>query len=515
MAKKNRVPADIAAWDAEELRQQEAEESRVSADAIKKAFATYVPPKGVVPENADAMVMDAAPFGADLIGVVNSSSTLQQLVHEGIGFPGYPYLSALLMRGEYINIVHTLSREFFRTWGKFVSKGDDDKSERIDRLHAAMERMNVRSTLKKLFEHDLTFGAGRAVVLTRNDKNDGELATPLALDKAKIGNGAVTGFRVVEPIWMTPQNYETADPLSPSFYVPDAWWVLAKKIDTTRIIEVISRPLPDILKPAWNFGGIPLCLMAKPYVQNWLRTRQNVSDIINTLRLMVVTTNQADQSGGGLKTKSGNLRRRIQLLQKTMDNFGVLLLNTNENFQNVTTPLSELAELQAQSLEQICSITNIPVVKFTSNQPQGLNASSDGEIRTFYDTGMATRENVIAPALKRMTDMIQISELGEIDPDLEWQWDSLFEETPVDKLDMEVKKAQIREADIASGQISPEEGRKQIAGDEDSIYAASGVGLDTPAPVDDYPGGEGEENDLPPVTLPKPPKPSGERNDGP
>lgn len=44
----------------------------------------------------------------------------------------------------------------------------------------------------------------------------------------------------------------------------------------------------DLFKQAFNFGGLPITLMAKPYVDNWLRTRQNVADIINTLRVFVV-----------------------------------------------------------------------------------------------------------------------------------------------------------------------------------------------------------------------------------
>lgn len=513
MPKKTRATVDLdaLAWE-EEAEAQDA--LRVTEEQVKRTFKPYQPPEGVIGPGEEAMAMDEAPvFSANLTGAVNSSSTLQQLVHEGIGFPGYPYLSALLMRGEYQNIVHTLSREFFRNWGKFVTKGgkDDEKKKKpkIDALHNAMERYQVRETLKTLFEHDLVFGGGRCVVITNeSDKDPAELQKALTLTSAKIGAGSLLRFRVVEPIWMTPTNYEATNPLNPWFYKPDSWWVLGQKIDASRIVEIVSRPLPDILKPAWNFGGIPLCLMAKPYVQNWLRTRQNVSDIIDTLRTTVITTDQADQTGGS-RTRGGNLTRRIRLFQKLRDNFGILLLNLKETASNLTTPLSELAELQAQSLEQICSITNIPVVKFTANSPQGLNASSEGEIRTFYDTGKATRENVIEPAFRRMTDIIQLSEFGEIDPDLVWRWDSLFEETPVEKLDMEVKKAQIRESDIASGQISAEEGRDQIRGDEDSIYAASGLTLEGSGP-DEYPNMPDNAGTLDDLKLPHAKKPSGE-----
>lgn len=529
--KADAVPLDVAAWQEEQERRDEAElvKPALSDKDILKLYTPYRPPPGVVPASGStpkgAMAMDSVSEWG-IPGAVRSSETLQQLAHEGIGFPGYPYLSAMMMRGEYQNIVGTLSREFFRKWGKFISKSntadtpEDPKKDKIDKLHQQMDDFQVKTHLCKLYEQDLSFGAGRCVVITKHDDEEGELATELTLTPEKVGKGDLLRFQNVEPIWMTPDNYEATDPLAETFYIPESWWVLGKKISSSRIVQIMQRPMPDILKPAWNFGGLPLTLMAKPYVQNWLRTRQNVSDIINTMRVMVVTTNQADQMGGA-KTRAGSLGRRMRLFQSTMNNFGVLALNTAETFQNVTTPLTGLSDLQNQSQEQICSITNIPIVKYTTNQPAGLGADSDGIIRLFYDTGEAVRENVILPALKRMTDLIQLSVFGEIDDDLEWQWEPLYELTEMERMDLEVKKAQIRESDIATGQTTAEEGRKQIAGDENSIYAQSGVVLAGPAPVVDEDYGEGGEEDeegrqsplsLSEAKLPHASRPAGERS---
>lgn len=501
-------PRERLDWRAEEERKLEEAELAspvMTDDQLRDLYKPYVAPPGVVGEGGQAMAMDSATSFA-LPGAVRGNDTMMQLAHEGIGFPGYPYLSAMMMRGEYQNIVGTLSREFFRKWGTFINKTntadtpEDPKKEKIDRLMEAMEDFEVKRHLHTMYEHDLQFGSGRCIAVMRGDLEPGERATPLTLTPEKVGKGDLIRFKNVEPIWMTPDNYESTDPMDEFFYIPESWWVLGQKINSSRIFEIMQRRVPDILKPAWNFGGIPLILMAKPYVQNWLRTRQNVSDIIDTMRLLVVTTNQADQMGG-TRTRGGSLGRRLRLLASTRNNFGVVALNTGESMQNISTPLSDLSDLQAQSQEQICSITNIPIVKYTTNQPAGLNADSDGVIRMFYDTGEAIRENVIEPPLKRMTDLIQLSLFGEIDPDLVWRWEKLYELTETEQLDLEVKKAQIRESDIATGQVSAEEGRKQIAGDEDSIYAMSGVTLTGEAPADDYPVDDDDDSSKSPLSL--------------
>jgi Protein of unknown function (DUF1073) len=47
--------------------------------------------------------------------------------------------------------------------------------------------------------------------------------------------------------------------------------------------------------------------------------------------------------------------------------------------------LQDLDWLLAQSQEQISSVSRIPLVKWTGISPSGLNASSEGEIRVYYD----------------------------------------------------------------------------------------------------------------------------------
>ena len=42
----------------------------------------------------------------------------------------------------------------------------------------------------------------------------------------------------------------------------------------------------------------------------------------------------------------------------------------------------------------MCSVSGQPLVKFTGITPNGLNASSDGEIRVFYDDIHAEQEAV-------------------------------------------------------------------------------------------------------------------------
>lgn len=514
-----------AELDAQTEAQLRAAQESIDKEAVKKLIAPYKPPKGVVKEGCSAMVGDAAPaFGlAMAMGIAGADPTLAQMAHEGIGFPGYPYLSALALRGEYQNIVGTRAREFFRKWGYFRSRSgnNDEIKEKVSAIEKEMERLNVRTVLRQAFMNDEYFGNGFMVVLWKGDAtDDAELESVLPAGPALKGK-PIERVQVVEPVWIAPDTYEANNPLLPDFYAPEYWWVMGKRVHVSRITQIIQRPMHDLYKQAFNFGGLPITLMAKPYVDNWLRNRQNVADIIDTMRVFVVKEDLT-LNNSGLKTQNApagggkTLRQVLKAWQREMDNFGILALSKDGGLDVKSTPLSELHDLLGQSLEHICCITSIPVIKFTTNQPAGLNASSDGTIRTFYDTGRAIRENDIEPSLMRIVDLIQLTLYGEIDEDIEWVWEDLFEETPADKLDMESKKAEIRASDVEAGFITAQEGREQLQADPDSIYSASNVDLSEP-PLDDtsdYPDDQPGE-DGPPEALREALRPTaGNQEDG-
>ena len=141
-----------------------------------------------------------------------------------------------------------------------------------------------------------------------------------------------------------------------------------------------------------------------------------------------------------------------------------------EDFDNVSVPLGSLDKLQAQAQEHMASVSGIPLVKLLGVTPSGLNASSDGEIRCFYDWIGAYQEVLFRINLTKVVNFVQLSLFGDVDEDIIIQFEPLWaldekELAEVDKLKAET--AQIR---IDSGVIAPEEDRQRIASEPDTPY---------------------------------------------
>lgn len=449
--------------------------SKVNADELPKKLFPIGPPDihpRVVPKGKTAPV-----------ALAMDSYDYMQEVYAGQGFPGYSYLSQLATRAEYRAFAAALSTEITRKGIEFTSKQDDD-DERIAQIEKEFKRLGVMQVLSCAAQHDSYFGAAHIFIELQSH----DISSPLIISNKTIKQGSLKRITTVEPIWATPSAYNSNDPTRPDFFKPTEWFMLGKRIHASRLCTVVTRELPDILKPAFNFGGMSLSQLAEPYVENWLRTRQSVSDLINNFSITVLATSMdqvlQDDEDAGL-----NLINRATLFTKLKSNKGLMLVDKErEEILQVNTPLSGLHELQAQSQEHMCSVSRIPAIILTGISPSGLNASSDGEIRVFYDWIAAQQEAYWREPLETILSIVQLSLFGEIDPDIDFRFVPLYQMTETEEADIRLKDAQTAGIEIDRGVIDPQEERERLARDDNSGYAGLDLTKEIYAPEDDQSG---------------------------
>jgi hypothetical protein len=405
-----------------------------------------------------------------------------------------------------------------------------DKSDKIRELEEAFDKLGTRDIFTQTALNDGFFGRAHIFLdFGLPDRpgptNFGDLDVKEEL-AMPVGNGRDTLSQAkcspelplkriiaVEPTWAYPANYDASNPLSEDWYYPVTWYVQQNEVHRERFLTFVARPVPDMLKPAYAFGGLSLTQMARPVVDNWLRTRRSVGDIISSFSVYVLLTNMNQQ----LSAKGEEwLADRAMGFNSTRDNAGLLIIDKEqEDFKNISAPLSTLDVLQAQSQEHMCSLSRIPIVKLLGVQPAGLNADSEGVIRVFYDTISALQERFFRPNLKTIFWFVQLSLWGEVDDDIVFSFEPLWE---LDELQKATKRKTDADTDnilITAGVIDPQEARQRIADDPDQPYQ----NLD-PEELPELPepdpmamgggfGAPGGGPPSPPGAAPKPGAPSG------
>lgn len=390
---------------------------------------------------------------------------------EATGWPGFPVLSMLAQLPEYRTMHETLADEVVRTWGKVVSTSKDGAAAtKITELTQKLERLNIRSLIRTAVIHDQAYGGAHIFPHLKENGVDVPPDTPLLLSPTFVKRGCLESFTCVEPMWVTPNAYNAIDPTKANFYKPSSWYMLSKVVSNTRLFTMISRPVGDMLKAAYSFRGVSISQLAMPYVDNWLRTRQSVSDTVKQFSITYFKVDMAQCLAPG---GSMSLDNRIQLFNLYRDNRNAGVVDKEgEDIAQINTPLSGLDALQAQSQEQMAAVSHIPLVKLTGITPAGLNANSDGEIRVWYDYVAGYQAHNAGPLMEWILDLVQLSEYGEIDPGLCWDWNPLYELTDLELADVREKNARTDLAYMEAQVVSGEAVQQRLAGDPNSGYAS-------------------------------------------
>jgi uncharacterized protein len=438
-------------------------------------------------------------------------------------FLGYTYLAELAQRPEYRVMAETIADDATREWIDFDVVGDEDanrkaaekdpegfeermadpdekkkrikeagKTDRVKALKDDQIRLEVQHRFHAQARNGGFFGRSHLLIDIRTNGMEAtaeEVKTPIgngrdAFSLAKVTQGSFHRLQTIEPVWTYPMAYNAWDPTREDWYNPQIWFVMGKEFHGSRLQTFIPHPVPDMLKPAYAFGGLSLSQMAKPYVDIWLQTRQSVARLIHSFSVMVLKT---DLSTILDNNNAARLLARVAMFNMMRDNSNTYVVNNQtEDFMNVAVPLSGLHELQAQAQEHMASVHRIPLVKFTGIQPSGLNASSEGEIKTYDDTIAAYQMRVLDPNLRKILDYQMLSLWGELDPEITHTWKPLREMTLAEKGQKEKDDADRNQKYVDMGALAPGEVRKAIIEDPDLPY----TGLD-PDEIPEPPAEEG------------------------
>ena len=184
---------------------------------------------------------------------------------------------------------------------------------------------------------------------------------------------------------------------------------------------------------------MPMIQKAKPYVDNFLQMRQNAQDYTKSLSMYVLASNMANLLPGN--ANDPNILNRVEAFARFRGAKNVALIDKDtEELSSVSIAVAGIDRLVAQAQEHISAVSRIPLVKWMGLSPSGLNASSEGEIRVYYDE----QEFLLRTPIQYIIDLVQIELLGDVDFDITFEFVELYEMT-------ELEKGQLRQVELRDG----------------------------------------------------------------
>ncbi len=485
-----RLKADELELERQKLRQAQRAmvmmQQKQTEDNAPKEFSAPWLPAGVVPQGR------TAPIAQDSCASIYQYAG-QADVNFFPSFVGYPRLAMLAQSSDYRSVPETTATEMTRKWGYFKvddpDTGDDpnltddelaekeeqdeklqrQRLEKISALEMEFERYKIRELIQRAIEVEMTMGRAQIYI----DLGSTDDSLPFVTSPLGVGVGALKGLTLIEPMWSTPSAYNADDPTRADFFKPERWYVMGKDVHADRLITLVMRPVPDILKAAYNFGGLSMLQLMIPYVQRYQRTADSISDLIRAFSLTILATDMSSILAGD---NDPNIAMRASLFNQHKSNDGMMLLDKeSEEISQINTPLSGLHELLSKSQEQMAAPSHTPLVKLLGVSPSGLNANAEGEIEVYRDYISAQNEAHIRPVIERISEIMQLSLFGEVDRGIKWVFNPLKQMDDKDLAEIQEIKSRTGVALVDGGVVSPEEVRQTLASDEHSPYSGINV----------------------------------------
>ena len=451
-----------------------AAQQRAALPSIEDIRKRYAPPVTLGCSDEDRKIIDLALDAAGVYSVLRHSLTGASFACFP-QFMGYGALQNLAQNGMIRACVSTVADDMTREWVEIRRAGEKDDriedDELVSSLSAAMEQM----CLKKVFHEavELVGYEGGALIFIDTGAKDTQLALPLDMSpkSAELRKGCSLRFVVIDPVNVAPGTYNADDPLRADYFRPRDWLVLGRRVHASRLIRLVSNEVPILLRPAYNFFGVPQAQILWDYVQHFQENRTAVDRLLTKFSMTVFKTSMFE--GGSIFGASDQVRmdERIKFMVQNMSNDGILAIDKNaEDILKLETPLSGLTDIVRQSLELLAAINRTPAVKLLGISPSGFNATGESDLRNYYDHIASMQHKQLFDGIKCALDCLQLHLYGQIDPNISFSFNALSEEDK--QIQASTRKTRMETLSLLLDRdvISVEEARKALSEDPDSGF---------------------------------------------
>lgn len=387
----------------------------------------------------------------------------------GQGFIGY-HVAALVSQHWLVEKgMAVKSRDAVRHGWEYNITDELEAGEAADEFREKTQAMLFEKDMKtdikaRLVQHLLNgFTYGVSYALTVVESTDPEYyELPFNSDVSDGEN--YKGFKIIDPTFVYPEliGDNINDPTSDAFYRPEFYRIGNKRYHHSHLIKFVPHPVPDVLKPTYNYGGVsvPQRLYERVYAAD--RSANEAPALLMSKRLNILKVSQQAMEN------MGNLLSRLKSWMMFRDNFGAQLVSNDEEVNQIDTALADVDSVIMTQYQLVAAIIGVPATKLLETTPKGFNSTGEYEEGSYRESLESIQEHDCTPILKRHYEMTTKGQgiACTVSP----VWNPSDTPTAVEAADIELKKSQTYSNLRATNAVTDEDIRAALGADENSAF---------------------------------------------
>lgn len=365
-------------------------------------------------------------------------------------------------------------------WEITVNDGSDIDPKTLDEIRRLDKLFRTKHNAEQFVRMGRIFGI-RIAMFKVESRDPQYYEKPFNIDG--ITKGSYKGISQIDPYWCAPELRQDAasDPSAIDFYEPTWWRINGKRVHKSHLIIMRNGEVPDVLKPSYLYGGVPVPQRIAERVYAAERTANEAPLLAMTKRTNAVHTD-VEKAMANQDIFEERMNQWIQY----RDNYGVKVLGTEEQMEQFDTTLSDLDAVIMTQYQIVAAAAGVPATKLLGTAPKGFNATGEFEESSYHEELESIQESDITPLLERHYAILIRSHLSK-QFEATVHWNPVDSQTAAEQAETNLKKAQTDSALAQAGAIDGYDIRQRLITDKGSGYTGMS------ATVPEGPGDEGDD----------------------
>jgi len=366
---------------------------------------------------------------------------------------GYKYVKALWGRdqleaafqGDWIarKAISIPAQDATREWRSWQAKANQ-----IELIESTEKRLQLQLKLEAALVKARLYG-GCCILIGV----DGDLSSELLPDM--VAKDGLKFIHVLAPHQLSIDNLivDLASPYygQPEFYfLQDASRTERVRIHPSRMVRLIGLDSPDAMSN--NGWGDPVMQVIHDAVSSAGTVAQSIATLISEAKVDVIKIPGMTEI---MSTDEGTTRliKRFSEANVAKSVVNALIIDKEEEWQRIGTQFGGMPEILQMYLQIAAGAADIPVTRFLGRSAAGLNATGEFDLQNYYDRIASDQAIRLTPALEKLDQVVIRSALGSLDPNIFYEWNSLWQMDKTQEADIAKKKAEVSKFDVDAGLV--------------------------------------------------------------
>lgn len=346
------------------------------------------------------------------------------------------YRTSWLMR----KIIDIPPLDMTRTWRAWQAEKDD-----IEALERAEQKLQLREKCKRALILSRLYGGGAIVLGVKGDRPEEEL------QPERVRKDGLAWAHVFSRNQLTASGMEISDPESPWFGQPEYFSLATRsgtaggllQIHPSRVIAFVGQKVPEgsVVSATDWFWGDPLMQSISQAVINADMAQDGFAALIDEAKIDIIKIPDMMQNVGSQEYEN-RLLARLQAANRGKSTWRALMLDGAEEWEQRQITWAGMPDIIASYLQIVAGAADIPITRMLGQSPKGLQSSGEGEERDYHAMIAARQDEMLAPALDRIDEVLIRSALGDRSSDIWYKFNPLSQLSPKDAAEVEKKRAE-------------------------------------------------------------------------